>query len=248
MEIKKGETKMEYGLQMFSVRDITRNDLSGALSKVAKIGYKLIEFAGFFGHTAQEVNAMLAQNGLTISGTHTGLGELLERYDETLAFHKAIHNPMFIIPGHDLSTKEKLDQFIEDVNRLQSALQAEGIEMGFHNHSGEFKPNEDGIIVYDELIERTKLLLEVDTYWAYVAGRDPVALMEQHRERLRFIHIKDGYANGEGMPLGRGTAPVDAVYQKAREMGIPMVVESETLTPDGLTEAQICYTYLKTQE
>ena len=36
---------MEYGLQMYSVRDITKDDLAGAVRKVAQIGYKLIEFA-----------------------------------------------------------------------------------------------------------------------------------------------------------------------------------------------------------
>lgn len=239
---------MEYGLQMYSVRDITQNDLPGAVAKVAQIGYKLIEFAGFFGHTAEEVNQMLADNGVTVSGTHTGLAELLNDYEGTLAFHKAIQNPIYIIPGHDLSTKEKVDQFIEDVNRLQPLLRAEGIEMGFHNHSGEFLPNKDGVIFYDELVARTSLLLEIDTFWAYAAGRDPVALMEQHKDRLHCIHIKDGFQNGEGMPLGQGTAPVAAVYQKAIELGIPMIVESETLTPDGLTEAKVCYEYLKTQE
>ena len=51
-----------------------------------------------------------------------------------------------------------------------------------------------------------------------------------------------------GTPLGMGTAPVAEVYAKAVEMGLPMVVESETLTPDGITEAQICIDYLKSQE
>ncbi|MBR5547865.1 MAG: sugar phosphate isomerase/epimerase [Clostridia bacterium] len=239
---------MEYGLQMYSVRDITKDDLPGAVAKVAQMGYKLIEFAGFFGHTAEEVNKMLSDNGVKVSGTHTGLGELLSDYEGTVAFHKAINNPIYIIPGHDLSTREKVDQFIEDVNRLQPMLKAEGIEMGFHNHSREFLPNEDGIIFYDELVSRTNLLLEIDTFWAYAAGKDPVALMEQYKDRLRFIHIKDGYRNGEGKPLGQGTAPVADVYRKAVELGIPMVVESETLTPDGLTEAKICYEYLKSQE
>ena len=31
---------MEYGLQMYSLRDITGEDLKGALEKVSKIGYK----------------------------------------------------------------------------------------------------------------------------------------------------------------------------------------------------------------
>ena len=113
---------------MYSVRDITKDDLPGAIAKVAQIGYKLIEFAGFFGHTAEEVNQMLAENNVTISGTHTGLGELLNDYAGTLAFHKAIKNPVYIIPGHDLSTKEKLDQFIEDVNRLQPMLKAKALK------------------------------------------------------------------------------------------------------------------------
>jgi hypothetical protein len=47
------------------------------------------------------------------------------------------------------------------------------------------------------------------------------------------------------MPLGKGTAPTAAVYAKAKEMGLLMVVESETLTPTGLDEAQICIDYLK---
>ena len=45
-----------------------------------------------------------------------------------------------------------------------------------------------------------------------------------------------------------GQAPCKAVYKKAVEMGVPMVVESETCTPDGPTEARICIEFLKAQE
>ena len=48
---------MEYGLQMYSVRDFTEKDLLGTLKKVAEIGYKYIEFAGFFGNSAEDVKA-----------------------------------------------------------------------------------------------------------------------------------------------------------------------------------------------
>ena len=222
---------MEYGLQMYSVRDITQENLADAVAKVAKIGYKLIEFAGFFGNSADAVNAMLRENGVRVSGTHSSLNDLVNDYEATLAFHKAIGNANYIIPGHDLSTREKLDAFIEQVNRLQPML-----------------PNNDGQIIYDELVKRTNLWLEIDTFWAYAGGKDPIAMMEALKDRLRFIHIKDGFANREGAPLGQGTAPVKAVYAKAKAMGIPMIVESETLKPDGLTEAQICFDFLKAQE
>ena len=55
---------MEYGLQMYSVRDFTEKDLLGKIKKVAEIGYKYIEFAGFFGNSAEDVKAALDANGI----------------------------------------------------------------------------------------------------------------------------------------------------------------------------------------
>ena len=63
---------MEYGIQMYSVRDITEKDLEGALYQVADLGYKFVEFAGFFGrkaalgayHNAYAFRAFPLQNAL----------------------------------------------------------------------------------------------------------------------------------------------------------------------------------------
>lgn len=239
---------MEYGIQMYSVRDITKDNMEGALKALSDMGYKYVEFAGFFGIPAEKIAAMLDQYGLKVSGTHTGIMEVVNDFAGTVAYHKAIGNTKIIVPGHDLSTKAKLDEFIDLMNEYAPKLAAEGIILGYHNHDHEFKPNEDGQIIYDEIVARTDIALEIDTYWAYAGGKDPVALMEQLKDRLNVIHIKDGLANREGKPLGLGTAPVADVYKKAVELGVLMVVESETLQPDGLTEAKICINYLKSQE
>ncbi len=244
----KKEVVMDYGLQLFSVRDITGDDFFGALKAVREIGYKFIEPAGFFGHSAEEVKAKCQELGLAVSGSHSGFQDLLDRFEETVAYHKEIGNKNYIVPGVKLQTKADVDFFVENANRLAPLLEKEGIRLSYHNHSGEFKPNDDGVIPYDEIVSRTNIGLEIDTFWAYAAGKDPVALMEQLKDRLVSIHIKDGFEDGRGMPLGMGTAPVKEVYQKAKELGILMVVESETLTPDGLTEASICYNYLKNLE
>ena len=239
---------MEYGLQLYSVRDLTEKDMDAALHQVSEIGYKFVEFAGFFGHSAEAVAEMLHKYGLKVSGTHTGWADVVEKFDETVAYHKAIGNSNIIVPSTDLWSRATMDAFVEMANKWQPKLAEQGITFGFHNHYREFHTMPEGYIPYDELIERTSLKLEIDTYWAYVSGRDPIALMEQYKDRLHFIHIKDGDADGHGTPLGMGTAPVAAVYQKAVELGVPMVVESETLTPDGMTEARICFEYLKTLE
>ena len=50
---------MEYGIQLYSVRDLSSKSLDEALRQVAEIGYRFVEFAGFFDHTADEVAEML---------------------------------------------------------------------------------------------------------------------------------------------------------------------------------------------
>lgn len=239
---------MDYSIQLYSLRDITGENLEAALKAVSEMGYTAVEFAGFFGHSAEEIVEMLNKYNLKVSGTHSGLNDLIDNFDETVAFHKAIGNKHYIIPGTDLWSQEKIDYFVENVNILQKKLKEHGISLGFHNHAKEFRMNEDGSHPYDQIIYRTDIELEVDTFWAYVGMKDPVTLLERIKNRINFIHIKDGYEDGKGMPLGRGTAPVVAVYNWAKENGKLMVVESETLTPDGVTEAQICIDCLHSLE
>ena len=237
---------MDYGLQLYSVRDITGQDLAGAMEQVAALGYRFVEFAGFFGHSAEEVKAMLDKTGLAVSGTHTGWQELTaDRIDETIAYHKAIGNKNIIIPGADLSTREKLDELIALINEAQPKLAEAGIALGYHNHSHEFIPTGYGALIHEELETRTQVEFEIDTYWAYVAGLDPIALLERLGERVRVIHLKDGFADGRGMALGEGTAPVAAVREYAIAHGLAMVVESETCNPTGIEEVGRCMKYLK---
>jgi len=239
---------MEYGIQMYSVRDLTQVSLDDALRQVSELGYRFVEFAGFFGHSAESVRAMLDKYGLRVSGTHTGWQEVAEHFEETVAYHKIIGNRNIIVPGADLSDQKKLDAFIEMANEFQPRLAAEGISFGYHNHAHEFRPNVDGSMIHDQLVYRTNLNIEIDAYWAYVGMGHPIELMERLKDRIHVIHIKDGDAEGNGTPLGMGTAPVAEMYKKAVEMGVPMVVESETCKPDGMTEARICIEYLRSQE
>lgn len=187
-----------------------RRICSGRLS-VAEIGYKYIEFAGFFGNSAEDVKAALDANGLVCSGTHTGLGELDADFAAAVKYHHTIGNKNFIIPWADTSTKEKLDALIDGINKYQPMLAAEGITLAFHNHSGEFLPNQDGQIPHEEMQKRTKIDFEIDTCWAYVAGRDPVETITALKDRVHMIHLKDikktAEGKHEGRALGEGEAP-----------------------------------------
>ncbi len=236
-----------YGIQLYSVRDAMAIDMAGTMQKVADLGYKYVEFAGFFGHTAEEVKAMLDKTGLICSGTHSPWTDLRpSKIAETIAYHKAIGNPDYIVPGADLSTLEKIEEFCAVMNYAQPILAAEGIKLGYHNHSHEFKVMPWGSTIHGELERRTNVHFEIDTFWAFNAGIDPIQTLARLKDRIHVIHLKDGFVGGKGIPLGQGEAPVKRVVDYAAANKLTMVVESETLTPSGLDEATACIEYLKT--
>ncbi len=252
---------MEYGLQLFSVRDLAAEDLREALRRVAELGYRYVEFAGFFDHPATDVKAWLEEYGLIASGTHTGLSSLTpDKIDETIAYHLAIGCTDIIVPSAKWGTAEEMEANIAALNEAQKKLAAAGIRLSYHNHSPEFYPTPYGKYIEEELLARTDISFEFDTFWLFNAGLDPVAYCETHKDRISFIHLKDGILpketrdfstankNVTGRSLGQGEAPVEAVREWAINNNIRMVVESEGLQPTGMEEVGRCIDYLNSLE
>ena len=89
---------MEYGLQLYSVRDSAAKDLETTVKKVAELGYSSVEFAGFFGRTPEQIIRMTEENNIKIFGSHSSFEDLVNDFDATVAFHRAIGNKNYIIP------------------------------------------------------------------------------------------------------------------------------------------------------
>jgi hypothetical protein len=66
----------KFGVQLYVLRALLAKDFDGTLAKVAAIGIKNVEFAGFYGRTAKEVRTSLANAGLTASGAHCLLASM----------------------------------------------------------------------------------------------------------------------------------------------------------------------------
>ena len=69
-------------LQLYSVRDDMEADFAGTLKKVKSFGYDGVEFAGLYGHTAEEVKKMCEDAGVTPISAHVPYDEL-KKGDET---------------------------------------------------------------------------------------------------------------------------------------------------------------------
>ncbi|MBV8818617.1 MAG: hypothetical protein JO022_09695, partial [Acidobacteriaceae bacterium] len=86
-----GKAEIPIAVQLFGVRDECEKDLPGVLRQLAKFGYQAVEFAGFYGHSANDVRHMLDDVSLRCCGSHTPLDQLTpERFDQTVAFNSAV--------------------------------------------------------------------------------------------------------------------------------------------------------------
>ncbi len=252
--------KVEYGLQMYSVRDITKYNMEGALREVSKQGYRYIEFAGFFDHPAEEIRRWLDEYGLVCSGTHTGVDAIKpDQIAGTIDYHHKIGCGNLIVPGAKWGTLQQMNENIALFNEAEKILGAEGIALGYHNHSAEFLPTPYGKVIENEIIENTKIELEIDTFWAFNAGIDVIPFLDGIKDRIRVIHLKDGFRTPKqyrkydtatkgaiGKSVGSGEAPVKAVREWAIKNNVLMVIESEGLDPNGLGEVKRCIDFLRT--
>src|SRR5436853_5780986 len=89
------------GLQLYTVRDLMKQDFDGTVSKVAAIGYKEVEFAGYFDHTPQQVRALLDRNKLTAPSVHVDYKSLGDKFPQVIADSKVIGHQYIVNPWID---------------------------------------------------------------------------------------------------------------------------------------------------
>ncbi len=94
-----GEHKIEkVGLQLYTVRDLMKTDFDGTIAKVAQTGYKEVEFAGYFGHTGEQVRAACDKNGLSAVSTHIQYDELDDKFPSVIETSKVIGLKYIVCP------------------------------------------------------------------------------------------------------------------------------------------------------
>lgn len=189
--------KIPVGLQLYSIREKCQADLSGMLAAVSKIGYKGVEFAGYYGHSAKDIRKMLDDNGLVACGTHTPYESVLgDKLKETVEFNHTIGNRFLIVPWMTGKTQQEWLDKAKLFNDLADKVKPEGMWVGYHAHAHDFQKI-DGISAWDLFFGNTKsaVVMQLDTSNCCEGGADPVAVLKQYPGRARTIHIK---ANGGG--------------------------------------------------
>ena len=184
------------GVQLYTVRDLMKDDFEGTVAKVAAIGYKEVEFAGYFGRTPQQVRALLDQNGLKAPSTHVQYDELDAKFPSVIDASKTIGLDYIICPWIPEELRKSPDiwkQASEKFNRCGEQAKKAGMQFGYHNHWFEFLKT-DGKMPYDELLtlcHKDLVKMELDLCWITAAGADPLTYFNKYPGRFPLVHVKD---------------------------------------------------------
>ncbi len=239
------------GLQLYTVRDLMKADLPGTLRKVAQIGYKEVEFAGYFGRSPAQIRALLKQNGLTSPSSHIGL-DILEK-DSVRAFAdaKAIGHQwvtMPYIPEERRKTVDDWNKIIDLLNQLGPQAKAAGLRLAYHNHDFEIRPV-DGVRPLDMMLSKTDPALvdfEMDLYWVVFGGGDPLDFFNRYPKRFALVHVKDsaGPPDNKMVDVGKGTIDFPKIFAQSDKAGIKHYFVEHDQPADPIATIRNSYKYL----
>ena len=225
------------GLQLYSLRQQLPNDWDGTLHHIAALGYKEVEAAGFFGHTADQVKQSMRSAGLNCVSAHYPYGQLDPNLDDILRFAGVLglkyiicsspgsKNPAPAHGSHHTVSLEDWRWNAEQFNRIGAKVKQAGLQFGYHNHVAEFK-KENGVLPYNELLRLTDpslVTMELDCGWMTVGGQSPAEYLTRYPRRFSMLHLKD-FKRGEPVTstpppppteLGRGSIDYRPIFRAA---------------------------------
>jgi sugar phosphate isomerase/epimerase len=229
------------GLQLYAVGSELTKDLPGTLAKVAAIGYKVVESAGFAGKTAPEFRKALDAAGLKCPSSHLfpGPGPNPQQYFEDIKVvgsDYVVSSLLFkYMKPASVQTQDDFKRMASELNTLAIQARSVGLKFAYHNHNIEFRKWEDGRTTYEILMSETDpsiVKCEIDCGWADLAGHSPLSLFEQYAGRVRMLHIKDfmpvsepvfALGGGKGLEwteLGKGHMDYRTILAAAPAAGV----------------------------
>ena len=255
--------KFGVGVQLYSVRGDMEKDFEGTLKKIADMGYEYVEFAGYYGKTSAEIKAILDNLGLKCVSVHQGVEFFDNDPQGAVDYLKGFGVKYVVIPWYD---KRKLEDdaawanVAAKFNAASALLQANGMQLLYHNHDFEYKKLPDGRYIHDRIMADVQGLdPEFDTCWVHYAGIDPTTVIKDYKGRVNVVHLKDfactklgggpvyalidenGKAQGGGnqaesgfefRPLGMGLQNFPAILEACEASGTEYVIVEQDNSKD----------------
>ncbi len=236
------------GIQLYTLRHLMQQDVARTLAAVAEIGYREVEFAGYFDHAPGRIRALLSAHGLRAPAAHVGLPELGDAWDRILDAAAEIGHRYVVTPWIPEAhrTAEGYMRVADLFNRAGAAARARGLSFAYHNHDFEFVPLGERL-PFDLLLDETDPALvqfEMDLFWITKGGHDPLDYFARYPGRFPLVHVKDMAADGAMVDVGQGRIDFAGIFRRAEQAGIRHYFVEHDNPPDPLASARRSHAYL----
>lgn len=262
-------------LQLYSVRQLLPTDYAGTLKEVGALGYREVESAGYYNHSAAEVKQAMSSANLKLVSAHHSSDDLRQKLDQILAFshelgvgHIICASPGFKDPSRlkNMKPEDRRHAFTLDdwrwnadqFNMIGEKVNAAGLKFGYHNHAMEFHEI-NGVVPYVELLRLTdpsKVTMEMDCGWVIVGGGNPVEYLRNYPTRISMLHVKDFKRQDTLAPnsdrpeiaeLGQGSIDYRPIFEEAAKSGNVKhcFVEQEAFTVPPMQSLKIDAEYMR---
>jgi sugar phosphate isomerase/epimerase len=245
------------GIQLYTVRDDMKKDPAGTLKKLAAMGYRYVEHAGyadrkFYGYSIPDFKRLLKETGLKMESGHSFLGsgqwnkttnDFTDEWKHTIEDAAAVGMKYMISPGVDESlckNKKDFNHYMDMFNKTGELCKKSGLHFAYHNESYEFNHNVEGTIIYDLILQTTNknlVLQQMDIGNMYEPGGRAMHYLKKYPGRFFSMHVKDEMKRDSPRPnesvyestlLGKGVIPVKEIIDYARKTGIKYyIIEQE---------------------
>lgn len=241
------------GMTLYTVRNEMGKDPKATLKEVADLGYKNIEAVDykdgkFYGMAPDEFKSYLKSLGLNPISVHMG-SMTLDNADKLIADVKAAGFTYFIAPvppmgmfkydakARTMGMDDDIEKMTNILNTIAQKAKKAGLQFLYHNHDFEFKPNKNGIVPIDYLLEhldKKVVNFQMDLYWVTKAGADPVAYFKKYPKRFKLWHVKDMDKEGRFAPVGQGTIDFKRILAYKKLSGMKYYIVEQDQTFDGM--------------
>jgi sugar phosphate isomerase/epimerase len=239
---------------LYTVRDLMKADFEGTLAKVASVGYKEVEFAGYFDKSPGQVRHVLETHGLVSPSAHLPFESIAKGWEQVLDASQVIGHHYVTVAWIPEEARKDIDGWKrvgETLTKAGAACKAAGMEFCYHNHSYEFIPLE-GQLPYDVVLASSDPELvkaELDLFWIANAGKDPFTYFARYPGRFPQVHVKD-MAAGPGpdhqmVDVGQGIINWKKIFAQSEQAGIKHYYVEHDNPPHPLDDIRISYEYLK---
>lgn len=242
----------QISIQLYSLRHELAQDFEAVVQELAATGFSVVEGWANMPLSHGAIAGVLKAHGVNMPSCHLPLpeGEQKRGVLQAIEAYNLQYSIVPSLPPENFTTLDGVKRVCERLNKANEWFVGSDVAFGYHNHDFEFH-DIDGRTAFEIMIDELEpsIILEVDTYWAQLAGHDPIDLVKRLGDRSPLLHIKDGEAEKDrrddpNVALGEGKVDLAGVIAAGADNTKMLVIELDSCATDMMTAVKSSHKYL----